>query len=78
MTQVTVYRFRIYDASSGRMRMSHRWATRQAIEKPPFGCELPMGAIIEDSGIEVDPTALGGDGMMTIDFSLSFNRSTGG
>jgi hypothetical protein len=64
MSKVTVYRFTIYDVANDESRKSRRWATRAAIE-------WAHGHVLEETAIEVDASALGGEvaGMTERDFN---------
>jgi hypothetical protein len=63
MGTITVYRFRKYDITNDENRQSHRWATREAVER--IG-----GEVLQDTATEVDPSALGKeiDGMTERNF----------
>jgi hypothetical protein len=74
---VVVYRFKIYDHSTGHMELSPHWATRRAVEQP--GAEGPaLGIVLPETGIEVDSMALNSQGMTAPGFDPLFNRTAGG
>ena len=77
MSYVTVFRFRVYDPSAGRMRTSHLWGTRQAVECPGLA-GAGIGTILEETGIDVDSMALDSEGLTSPGFDPLFNRSAGG
>lgn len=59
---VTIFRFKRYDISSDEFQHSRRWATRDAIER--IGAE-----VLDDHGVDVDPSVLNGDGMTERNFN---------
>jgi hypothetical protein len=64
LSTVTVYRFRKYSISSDGYQVSHRWATREAIERV-------RGEVLEDTAAEVDEAAVATtdiEGMTAIGF----------
>jgi hypothetical protein len=63
MSKVTVYRFEKYDITTDTMRMSQRWATREAIT-------AVHGKVLEDTAVDVDPDCLKSEieGMTSRDF----------
>lgn len=52
MSKVIVYRFRKYNISTDENVESHRWATREAIERVG-------GEVLEDTATQVDASVLG-------------------
>lgn len=63
MTKVKIYQFRKYDISIDSHRKSRRWGTKEAIARV-------QGEPLEETGIEVDESALSDDapGMTAIGF----------
>jgi hypothetical protein len=57
MFQVRVYQFSIYDGWNDELRLSSRWATREAIET------IRVGIIQEQAGTLVDQAHLDKNGM---------------
>lgn len=66
MNRTRVYRFRLYDISSDEVRISRRWATREAIAG--IG-----GEVIESATAEIEISEIGAEisGMTRRDYSLS-------
>lgn len=64
MSKVTIYRFELYDITTDGNRKSHRWATREVIERL-------RGTVLEDTATEVDASAVASDiqGMTARDFN---------
>ena len=62
MEKVMIHKWATYDGDSDTMRISRRWATREAAER--------FGAVIESSAVEVDASAVRTDieGMTIIGF----------
>jgi hypothetical protein len=54
VSEVTVYRFRVYDITTDENRASRRWATRDAIERV-------RGEVLEETATAVDPSVVGGE-----------------
>lgn len=51
MSEVTIYRFKLYDITTDENRESRRWATREAVER--LG-----GEVLEDTATEVDASVV--------------------
>ncbi len=64
MADVKVYRFKKYDIATGNMKISHRFATIEAIDKI-------HATILKETEIIIDSSALGIEieGMTNIDFT---------
>ena len=64
MAAVTVYQFRVYDVTSDELRLSRRFATREAIHV------IAHGQVLEGTATSVDERAIGADipGMTAIDY----------
>ncbi len=52
MSKVTIYQFRTYDITNDEYRISHRWATMDAIKN------IARGDAIESSAMEVDKSVV--------------------
>ncbi len=63
MNKVKVYQFECWDNDNGNMRLSRRWATREAIER------TRIGVILEATETEVSESRLDGNGMLKLDES---------
>jgi len=59
---VKIYRFRTWDSHADQIRESRRWGTRNSIQA--IG-----GQVIEDSEVEVDESAIDGDGLTEMNFN---------
>jgi hypothetical protein len=57
MSQVRVYQFSVYDGWNDELRLSSRWATREAIEG------IKVGIIHEHTGMLIDQARLDENGM---------------
>jgi hypothetical protein len=54
LSNVTIYRFTIYDINSDGNVRSRRWGTRE-------GIKAVCGVVLEDTGTEVDASCVGGE-----------------
>lgn len=54
LSNVTVYRFTVYDIASDDNVRSRRWGTRE-------GIKAVKGAVMEDTGTEIDARFVGGE-----------------
>ncbi|MBL6612397.1 MAG: hypothetical protein ISS15_21085 [Alphaproteobacteria bacterium] len=66
MSRVTVYRWTKYDISNDERKVSRRYGTREAVARVG-------GEVIENSGIEIDQSAVGAeiDGMTARNFDAN-------
>jgi hypothetical protein len=65
MSQVRVYQFSVYDGWNDELRLSSRWATREAIER------IRVGIIQEHTGTLIDQARLDENGMTERGFEPS-------
>jgi hypothetical protein len=55
MSNVTIYRFEVYDIITDGLRPSRRWATKEAINS------IQGSKMLEDTAVEVDASVVGGE-----------------
>jgi hypothetical protein len=70
MGTITIYRYKHLHPRDADMRMGRRWPAREAIE----GFK---GEVLEDTAVEVHPSAVGANGMTVPDFDPRATEGTG-
>ena len=63
MNKVTVYQYTILDLRRVERRKSRRWGTREGIQSL-----IDLTEVLEDTGTEVDASAVDSVGFTTLDF----------